>query len=1255
MIAWQVAYTRARSLEKRKEWNAAAASYSAILDRGEESNAKILYRLGHCRFQMGLLDGAEECIRKAVEIDPGQAAWHYRLGFIRERSKDLIDARSHYIQALALAPENPSWRHRLEAVETALRTNSVREKIADLSAAKAPTWYIVDVLQGSFERGELDLALTTRLGDGCLALDRYTQAAAVYDAAAALDPTNASRYFTAGRAWSLAGHPEKANSRYQSATELDRKLNAKHLGIGAFFQEKGLWAEAADAFAESVKSSPESAELWFRCGLALQKIYDWQGSLAHFESAVALDPGFAEAYYRLGLSHERSGNLGEASAAYALAVASLDSPSNYWSYRLGWVLEKMGEYESACQAYQCSMVGSNEPESLAFTKPTRYLVDRLEQSVNEALRSQSAEHCFDVGEKAERLGCLQIAAKAYRAGIERSENHTPLRYYRLGRVLLKMGLVQDACIAYRHMRVLGRAFGVDSQQYLKKKHQRLSMLYLEFAETIPLSPSVILYESGHGASASGNPLQIWRTLTADNRFAGFRHVWVMNSRSAVPAELRGREDVVFVARESDLYLRYLATARYLINDNTFPPYFIRREGQQYLNTWHGTPLKTLGRDIKNGRMDHRNAARNFLHATHIIAPNAFTAECLIEKYDVSGLYRGRLAVTGYPRIDASLNTSRKDMIRKRLGIESGKPVVLYAPTWRGSLGDRVIDEDRVLADLSELSRGDWHLLYRGHSMTSVSNGSVLPDELVVPGDIDTNDLLTVVDVLITDYSSIFFDFIATGRPIVYYAYDLEEYTQDRGLYFDMSSLPGPICRNIEDTLASVVEALDAGTPTDISYLSAKEEFCPMEDGNASIRAVDFFFFGDTSYELPNGHDGKPNILFYQGSFLPNGITTSYLNLTSHLDSSAMNLYTVVDPEALASEERRLEKFAERPDHVRVIARVGHHVVTPEERWVIDRFNSRRNLETQEMWDIFDRAFEREFKRMFGGAQFDTLVCFEGYARFWAALFANSTSTGARKLIYLHNDMAREWRSRFGYLEAIFRLYSRFDALVSVTESVNDENRRQLAEPFGLPEENFTYCNNLVDPAETLVKASEPVDEDIAAWLKDSGKVFVTLGRLSPEKGHAKLLDAFARVVISHPDARLVLLGDGPLREDLEQQVRHMGLERNVLLAGLRLNPFAVLKSADCFVFSSDYEGQGLVLLEALILNKPTISTDVVGPRSVLEGGFGLLTPNNAEGLAQGMLDYLEGVLPAFKTFDAESYNDKSLASFLSQIGPGAEL
>ena len=137
---------------------------------------------------------------------------------------------------------------------------------------------------------------------------------------------------------------------------------------------------------------------------------------------------------------------------------------------------------------------------------------------------------------------------------------------------------------------------------------------------------------------------------------------------------------------------------------------------------------------------------------------------------------------------------------------------------------------------------------------------------------------------------------------------------------------------------------------------------------------------------------------------------------------------------------------------------------------------------------------------------------------------------------------------------MFRLYGKYDHLVSVTKSVNEENVRQLSETFNLPASKFDFCNNVVNAAEAREFAADQLEEDLHDWMDAGDTNFVTLGRLSPEKGHAKLIRAFAEFVEANPKCKLTILGDGPLRQDLQNLIEDLSLDHNVLLAGLRTQP-----------------------------------------------------------------------------------------------------
>lgn len=1217
------------------------------------------FLLGHARFHEGDLEAAAHHVTVALDANPLVARWHYRLGYIREKQGLLTVAREHYTEALRLQPGHERWEHRRQSIEAALERQRAAEKAetAELRAVfaerrrvlrerKAPKWQEIDVLSAGKRYYRDDPEWLTALADALFFMNRHSAAADNFAAAARLVPDNAHLHFQAGWAHHLAGSEHLVQRHYQQAIAADTELQSSRFGIGAFFQKKGQWRLAATHYEAVFRHNPGDAEVAYRWGFALQRCYDWQGGADVIKMAVSLDPMQAQWHYRLGFSLERSGQWEDAADAYSYALALTNTPNEYWSYRLGSVLTSAHRHEEACAAF----MGQKDTDSTPIAQqespavPSEYLSGVLAGGLAAAQSAQTSEQCSRLAVFAEDNGALDIAAVAYEAAVRRSERHQPRLYFSLGSLLYRLGRFEDATAAFQETRLLKRPHGVNTATYLKNPAQRQAMIYVEYMETLPVLEDVILYESSQGSSIGCNPLNIFRNLLQDDRFATMTHVWVVNDRTRVPDELRGLPNVIFAARDSDLYLRYLASAARLINNNTFPPYFCRRPEQQYLNTWHGTPMKSLGRDIKDGFMDYRNATRNFLHATHLLAPNEFTATMLLDKYEVAGLFDGQVAVTGYPRVDATVDLpeAARATLRARLGLDPSQKVILYAPTWRGSLADRKLDNDRLMSDIRAMSSTDARLLFRGHPVTEALLDEAGVAAHLVPADIDTNDLLSIVDVLITDYSSVAFDFMATGRPVIYYAYDLEEYRQSRGLCLDIATLPGILCRDASELREGLRRALEpqavaAGIP---------DEYVGLECGESSSRAVEFFFFGSSEWTMPRKKDDRKTVLMYQGSFIPNGITSSYLNLTSHLDPTETQVYVAIEPSSVSSDERRIEKFGQNPDYVRVLPRVGGQLISAEERWIVDKFNAQGDLQSDEQWDIYHAAFAREFRRMFGTAHFDALVCFEGYARFWAALFAAAPSESTKKSIFLHNDMHSEWLHRFRYLESMFRLYPRYDALISVTESVAEENKQQLSDRFNLDRRKFHYSNNLVNADATVALAQEPVPSDIEEWIGDCPTVFVTAGRLSPEKDHAKLLQSFALLTEHHSEAKLIVLGDGPLRNRLERQIEQLGLTSKVLLAGLRLNPFPVIKRGDCFVFSSNYEGQGLAVLEALILGKPVISTNVVGPRSILQDGYGLLVENSVKGLKNGMSAFI-GEWPDHRAFDYSSYEAEALNKFVS--------
>src|SRR5690606_5869730 len=134
---------------------------------------------------------------------------------------------------------------------------------------------------------------------------------------------------------------------------------------------------------------------------------------------------------------------------------------------------------------------------------------------------------------------------------------------------------------------------------------------------------------------------------------------------------------------------------------------------------------------------------------------------------------------------------------------------------------------------------NYQLIFRGHYFEEAALSGLDVPVIVAPSLIDACDLLSVVDMLVTDYSSIFFDFLPTGRPIIYYVHDLETYAKERDLYFDMTELPGAICASVEEVRQAINRGLGQSMKSDPVWQQALTRFCPFEDGHSAQRAVEF--------------------------------------------------------------------------------------------------------------------------------------------------------------------------------------------------------------------------------------------------------------------------------------------------------------------------------------------------------------------------------------------------------------------------------
>ena len=345
----------------------------------------------------------------------------------------------------------------------------------------------------------------------------------------------------------------------------------------------------------------------------------------------------------------------------------------------------------------------------------------------------------------------------------------------------------------------------------------------------------VLFDSWRG-QFSDNPRAIFEELV--RREEPLAYAWVLNP--ALSSELP--PEVEAVAPRSRRHLELMGRARYLVANSTVLGFHVKRPGTTFLQTWHGTPLKQIGFGIPHDRSRAaRQAIKTLRHNVSrwdlLLSPNAFSTPIFRTAFD----YTGPIVETGYPRNDLlrrPRNGEIRARVRERLGIADTQQAVLYAPTFRDGASFGLSDG---VSRLAQILGSSYVVLLRTHVADARGAGvreiRGVRDVSSYP---DNRELYLAADVLVTDYSSVMFDFAVTGKPMVFFVYDLAHYRDEvRGFYFDLEEqAPGPLVSTV-DQLAHALQDLESVTSDhEAAYARFVERFCALEDGRASERAVD---------------------------------------------------------------------------------------------------------------------------------------------------------------------------------------------------------------------------------------------------------------------------------------------------------------------------------------------------------------------------------------------------------------------------------
>ncbi len=387
------------------------------------------------------------------------------------------------------------------------------------------------------------------------------------------------------------------------------------------------------------------------------------------------------------------------------------------------------------------------------------------------------------------------------------------------------------------------------------------MRYSRYSK-LPVEKDLIIFESFMGRKYADSPKAIYEYMIDSEDYKDYKFVWAF--RDSVIDNFKEMEQTgrtTLVRWGSDEYYKVYARAGYWVVNTRIPSSIERRREQEYIQCWHGTPFKKLGCDIISEATESEVTRRKVIYDdvkrySYLISPSAYFTEVMTSALNLNILDRKPAIIEeGYPRNDGMVNGEDSDIARVKsaLNIPEDKKVILYAPTYRedskGSNNEYLFEEGLDLPKLRESLGDGFVVLHRSHYYIKGKDNEDREDGMEgfvidVSDYPEINDLYIASDILITDYSSVFFDFSILKRPIVFYMPDLNHYKDSlRGLYMELDELPGPVSTTQEEVLERL-KTLETWTNDENwkeRYEKFSDRFTYNEDGSATEKVIKSIF------------------------------------------------------------------------------------------------------------------------------------------------------------------------------------------------------------------------------------------------------------------------------------------------------------------------------------------------------------------------------------------------------------------------------
>ena len=514
----------------------------------------------------------------------------------------------------------------------------------------------------------------------------------------------------------------------------------------------------------------------------------------------------------------------------------------------------------------------------------------------------------------------------------------------------------------------------------------------------PIDENLIYFESRNGRDFTGNIFRIIEELSTgaygDYKICVYATEKVKARILDFKKNYNLKIDRILTSKKDAAIA--LEKAKYVFTDSGIQTKYVKREGQIFVNTWHGTPLKLMGSDNvfevpALGFIQH-----SLLSSDYLLYPNEYMCRKMTEAFMIEKIYSGKILLEGYPRNSIFFDESHASSLKDKLNL-TDKEVFIYMPTFRGIVTDRDDEKQRddVESYLFEIDSklDDSQVLFaKLHAYNeSQIDFNRFSHIRAFPKGYEIYEIINMGDVLITDYSSVFFDFANTSRKIIIFNYDEEDYLTYRGFYFPLNDLPFPKVRNVDDLIAEM------NSPKEYDDTEFIKTFCSYDSINASKNICRHIFKNENSCKEIRLANENPNILIYAGDLSDGKITDSIISLLDKADRKANNFFITFKPWDENIKKNFKDILNMFPRDVEFLPFKSNLIPTIREKMDYDKFFE--NNSTNNIPDSLKRLFKRSYDKQYGTVDFDFALDFYGLDSDVSMILASSP----KSIIWLHGN------------------------------------------------------------------------------------------------------------------------------------------------------------------------------------------------------------------------------------------------------------